>query len=322
MYLSFAATSLIVGLVHTPSCDVLIWESPPLVLGPTGFLLSRIKGARLVTNISDLWTASLVGLGLVSHGGVVRAMMAMERFLYRTSALVTGQTQYIIDDVRRHAAKTDAVLWRNGTDIGEASNDSIACTRAEWGIRPGQFVAGYAGVFGMSQGLEVICQAAALIDSPDVKIVMVGDGPAKSRIKSLTEEMGLTNILFLPRQPHESMPSIWGAFDCAIVCLKRRPVFEGAVPSKMFEAMYAKRPIVLGVEGEAAGILADANAGVVIEPENAEALASAIVELYQDPDRRKELGENGRRTVLRDYNRATLNDRVIDRLIDATNEKR
>lgn len=315
MYMSFALSALIAGLWNTTAFDILIWESPPLVLGPTAFLLSRAKRARLVTNISDLWTSSLLGLGLVSEGMLSRSMAAVERFLYRNSDLVTGQTQYIIDEIRRDTANTEVVLWRNGADRTQANEGSVAETRASWGLSPEHFVAGYAGVFGISQGLEVICRAAALVRLPQVRFVMVGDGAMRPQIEDLARSLKLSNLVFVPRQPHHAMPSVWGAFDSAIVSLKRSPVFEGAVPSKMFEAMYARRPVVLAVDGEAADILQAANAGITIEPENPQALAKAIEDLAADEGHRRVLGENGHRAVTTDFDRATLNDRIIDRLI-------
>ncbi len=315
-YGSFAISALLVGLLGTPRIDVLIWESPPLALGPTAFVLSRFKGARFVTNVSDLWPESLEALGILRREGIVyRFLESVEEFLYHHSAAVSGQTRHIIEAVRQRAREVPAILWRNGAGISPETSRSPALCREHWGIQSNRFVVGYAGLFGLPQGLEVLLQAAAITDPAQIVFVFVGDGPARPKLIQIAETRKLTNVVWVGTQPHEAMPAIWAAFDCAVICLRRLPLFRGAVPSKMYEAMAAGTPVILAVEGEAADILSECHAGIAVEPENPAQIAGAIATLQADQTLRRELGQNGKRAVEESFGRARLNDQYIDDLL-------
>lgn len=152
-YLSFSATSLITGIVQLPRVDYVFTESPPLFLGPTGFLLSRLKSGRWIFNVSDLWPQSAVDLGLVRRGMLLRAAEALEAFCYRNAWLVTGQSREILASIGSRFPKVETYHLSNGVDaeLFQPSND----TRNGSGCR---FV--YAGLHGVAQGLEHILDAA------------------------------------------------------------------------------------------------------------------------------------------------------------------
>ena len=102
------------------------------------------------------------------------------------------------------------------------------------------------------------------------------------------------------------MPDILSSFDVALIPLRRLDLFKGALPSKMFEAMAAGIPLILAVEGEARKLVDDAQCGICVEPENSEDIAAAVVALYKDPAGRRTLGNNGRRYVIRHYDRGQI----------------
>jgi len=316
-YSSFALSSLVTGWLHAPRTDLLIWETPPLVLGPTAYLLSRFKGARLVTNVSDLWPASLTALGVLREGFLLRILKNLEEFVYRKSAAISGQTEHIATDIRNRVPEVPVILWRNGVDARAFAHGDATTWRVRWHVPAGHFVVGYAGLFGISQGLEVICHAASQLCNIPVTFVMVGHGPSKQGLIDLASRLGLTNFLWIPSCPHEEMPGIWRAFDCAVVCLRNLPLFRGAVPSKMYEAMAAGVPIILGVKGEAAEVIRDSGAGITVEPENADQMANAIGTLHADPAGGRQMGENGRRAAHTLYDREAINGRYIDGLLRA-----
>ena len=107
------------------------------------------------------------------------------------------------------------------------------------------------------------------------------------------------------------MPLLLSASDACLVPLRRLPLFEGALPSKMYEIMACARPILLGADGEARRLVEkEAGAAHYFEPENADALVSAIIYLSAHPDYAEELGRRGRAFVEARFDRGLLTTRL------------
>jgi len=309
-YFSFVCTSFALGIWKVGRQDVVVVESPPLFLGISALLMSRLKRAKLVFNVSDLWPESAVAMGMLRNRMLIRLSTWLEEFLYRQSHLITGQTQGIIDSIRARMSDKKVFLMTNGVNV-EAFLRASATSRAgevrkEFGLE-GKFVIGYAGLHGLAQGLETIIQAASLLTQhQDLLFAFFGDGPEKEKLVRLGADSHLTNIRFYPTQPASRMSELISTFDVAIIPLKRLDLFKGALPSKLFEAMAGAAPIVASIDGEARALVEKARAGICIEPENPQAMADAIIQLYNDPPYRKILGENGREYVIEHYDRRRI----------------
>jgi colanic acid biosynthesis glycosyl transferase WcaI len=117
----------------------------------------------------------------------------------------------------------------------------------------------------------------------------------------LVREKQLSNIRLLEKQPRERIPAFLATSDASLIPLKNKSVFKTAIPSKLFEAMAAGKPAILGVEGEAKEILLNSGAGLAVTPEDPLAMASAILRLKEDPYLSRALGQNGRQAVLQKY---------------------
>jgi glycosyltransferase involved in cell wall biosynthesis len=309
-YFSFVISSIGLGLWQVGPQEVIIVESPPLFLGISGLVLSLFKHARLVMNISDLWPDSAIAMGILKNKYPIRVSRWLEEFLYRRSSLITGQTRGIVENIRSRLSDKKVGLITNGVDVdafvAASEIDQKVAIRKEFGLE-NKFVIGYAGLHGLAQGLETVVQAARLIaGSEDMVFVLFGDGPEKQPLMDLVQQLRLRNVQFFASQDTKRMPAIIGSFDVALVPLKRLDLFKGALPSKMFEAMAAAVPIIVAIDGEARELAEKANAGMVINPEDPEALANAVLQLRMDANRLKTLGLNGRRYVVEHYNRRKI----------------
>lgn len=317
-YLSFTFSSVFQGAKHIEKQDVIITESPPLFLGWSGYVLSKLKKAKFVFNVSDLWPESAVKLGVLNNKLFIKMSTWLEEFCYRKAAAVTGQTRGIVDNiVNRGFDKNKVHLITNGidTELFKRENRDIEF-RKELGIED-KFALSYAGIHGIAQGLEVIVEAADLVkDEEGIQFLFIGDGPEKQKLIDMVEEKKLRNVMFLPVQPKSNMPKIISSVDASIVPLKKLELFKGALPSKMFEALSAELPIILGVEGEAKALIDDAKAGITVEPENPRALADAILKLYNDKELRENLGRNGREYAIKNYSRVNI-ARKLEKILES-----
>lgn len=306
-HLSFMVTSFVLGLRPAGSADVVVVSSPTFFSVFSAWAMARCKGAALVVEVRDLWPAIFVELGVLSNRRVIRVLEALELAAYRAAAAVVVVTEGFRDDlVRRGVPASKVHVIPNGADLERfdaATGDVTA--RAELGAGPEDTLVLYIGAHGISHGLEAVADAAAKLDAEPIRFAFVGEGAAKDRLAARVNALGLANVTMLPGVPREDVPRLLAAADICLVPLRDVPLFSSFIPSKMFEYMAASKAVIGSVRGEPARILRAAGA-VVVEPEDAGALADAVRDLAADPQRRAEIGRRGRAYVAEHFDRSKL----------------
>jgi glycosyltransferase involved in cell wall biosynthesis len=325
-YFSFVFSALITGLFKLKRSDLLIVESPPLFLGITAMLLARAKGAELVFNVSDLWPESAVKLGLVTNPLLIGMSTKLELMCYRRAALVTGQTQGIVDDIRARVPGK-AVRWvPNGIDLDDVeralATSDRAAERTALNVGPEDLVLFYAGIIGHAQGLEVVLDAAHQVrDLPGLHILLIGAGPVRAELQQRARELDLPNLRFIEGMNRSDLLRAIVAMDAAVVPLRKSDLFKGAIPSKIFEALALGKPLLLGVEGEAHELFIDqAKAGIAFAPEDGAQLAQAIRQYHADRALMAAHGAAGARYVRERFDRAVIGAGLcaeLRRVVDA-----
>lgn len=312
-YFSFTFSSLIAGIFVLRRPDYVLTESPPVFLGLAGWLLSRIKGARWVFNVSDLWTETALRIGALKNDWKLRAAAALERFCYRKAWLVTGQSQEILAGVRREAPGAAVYHLSNGVNTSVFSPQRRSAAAQQMLKSSQRCVVLYSGLHGLAQGLMQVLDAAALLrQDPSIGFVFVGDGPDKRRLVERARLMGLDNVEFLDPVPSAHMPAIVSSAGIGVVPLKVE--LPGAVPSKLYEYMGSGLPVILVAAGEPARIVESTSCGVVVSPDSPQELADAIRRLARDPDLRAQMGAAGRRAAEQSYDRVSISQRFAAHL--------
>ncbi len=310
-YFSFVISSANVGKTKLDKhYDFLMCESPPLFLGYSAMRLARLKNAKLIFNVSDLWPESAEKLGVVTNKWMLKLAYNLEEKLYKRSVLVTGQTQGICKNIQQRFPQVKTYWLPNGVDLSYYNPDTIAPSgwRSKYNISEHDFVILYAGIIGIAQGLEVILHAADQLRSElNVKFVLLGSGPEKERLIALKNQMDLTNVLFVDGVSKNEMKFVLKEVNAAVIPLKKLELFLGAIPSKIFENLAMKLPVLLGVDGEAKELfVTQGKCALYVEPENAKELADKVKKLISDTNLQKQLGEAGRAYVMTEFNRETI----------------
>jgi len=317
-YFSFVFTSLFIGLFKINKQDIIFVESPPLFIGITGYLLSRAKRAKLVFNVSDLWPESAEKLGLVKNKTFLKLSTYLEEFCYKKSALITGQTQGICNNISKRFPEKDVYWLKNGVDINFFNSNKPDSNnwRQENGFNNNDFLFLYAGIHGYAQGLEVIIEAAKILtNKANIKFIFVGNGPEKEKLKKISTDNNLKNVYFFDIVPKQKMQNILLSINASIIPLRKLDLFKGAIPSKIFENLALEIPILLGVEGEAKELFIDnGKCGLFFEPENANSLVDKILYLIDNKAFAKELGENGLSYVSKEFNRDIIAENLWQKL--------
>jgi colanic acid biosynthesis glycosyl transferase WcaI len=301
-HVSFGLSALATSPASGPA-DAVIVETPPLLLAGSSIAYARAKRAALVVNVSDMWPDSAVALGTLRRPRLVSAARSLEHACYRSAAAIVCPTRGIesaLGELEEASGKVHRIPPSVDPELFPVSPPP----------RNGNFKVLYAGTVGMSQGLGTLMDAAELLgEDAEIEIVIAGDGAEGPELRRRLAEGGLPNVRMLGRIPHERIPELYAEADAAVVLLRDRPLFEGALPTKMFEAMSAARPLVLSAAGEAATLVEEASCGVVVPPERPRELATALSELARDRKRADRLGAAGRQAVLEAYSR----ERAVDR---------
>lgn len=318
-YFSFVFSSF-VRLLFQPRPSYLFCESPPLFLGITAILIAKIKHAKLLFNVSDLWPESAEKLGIVRNRLLLKLSYHLEHWIYRNAFIISGQTKGIVASISARFPSKKVIWMPNGADSELFDvNVTIYNWREKWNCTTETLVLLYGGIFGHAQGLHLILDVAARLVNYPIKIVLVGDGPERLHLETEVIKRKLVNVILHQPVERKTVLSMIAACDVYWVPLKKLDLFKGAIPSKIFEPMALGKPVLLGVEGEARELFIDTgNAGVAYEPENVDDLTEKIIWLSEHPQERMSMGNNGKRYVLEFFNRQVIHQRWLQEVSSFT----
>lgn len=316
-YVSFVLSAATLGCLFAPRPDYMFVQSPPLFLGPAGWWISRVKRARLVFNVSDLWPESGVQLGVMRAGSKIHRLSSwLEAFAYRKAWLITGQSNSILEDITSRFPGRPTFGLQNGVDAARFGPHlrTVEARKTLLSDAPETTkVVLYAGLHGVAQGLEQAVLAASLLrERSDIRWVFIGDGAEKAALIQKARELDLSNIAFLDPCTAAEIPALLASADILLVPLKSD--IPGAVPSKVYEAMASGRPVILAASGEAADIVNEHLAGCVVAPGDHHAIAAAATQLADNPDTAARYGSNGQKAVQTHFDRNAIVDAFLNHL--------
>jgi glycosyltransferase involved in cell wall biosynthesis len=303
-YLSFATSSAIAAPGQFRDVDLVWVHGTPMTASSAAIVTKRLLSKPYILHIQDLWPETVLASGMIRSGRATALERPINWFCnlaYDSAAAVPVISPGMKDALVKRGVPGDKIEllpnWCDESSFRPVSRDSELARR--FGIsRP--FTVMYAGSLGEVQGISVLVEAARLLrDRRDVGFAIVGDGITKEALRRRAQELELDNIAWVPSQPMQQMSQILALGDMQVISLIDHPLFRITLPSKVQATLAAGRPIICAAAGDAATVVRDAAAGLVVPPENATALASAIVQAHDaGVDQRKQWSEAGRRYYL------------------------
>jgi glycosyltransferase involved in cell wall biosynthesis len=294
-YLSYLALAVPRALALRP--DVILAMTDPPVAGIAGAFIARLANRPFVYNIRDLYPDMALGGDIVSPNKWVARWERLHRSALKQAARVIVLGDDMRDRILSKGINPEnVVVVRDGTAISNAEMPDVSDPVVQE-IRSGfPFVAVHAGNLGFYGAWDTVLAAAKILSNENTGIVFVGDGASKTTLENAAQ--GLPNVRFLPFRPVEQVPRVMMAGDVHIITLKRG--LEGVVvPSKLYSTLAAGRPVlvVAAPESDAARIVTNAGCGLTADPDDPAAVAAALRQLRQDPDRLAEMGRRARETA-------------------------
>lgn len=308
-YLLYNAVSLLLGLFALKRPDVILVVSPPLTAGPVGWLLAVLRRSRVVYNVQELYPDAFLHTGFREASFVIRVFRWIERFVYKRSHGLTPISQSFAETLMERGAKPERVhVIPNFVDIDEIQPGQKDNPLARDCGLVDKFVALYAGNIGMTQSFHTVLDAAEYLkDTPDIHFLLVGNGTLAAELAAQIQQRHLTNITMLPYQPRSRVPHIYATGDLGLIPLMAG-VAKTTLPSKLYTIMASGRPVLATVEADSdmGRLINGSESGVTVPPEDANALADAIRNAYNNRDNFRQYGANGREYVENHYARMII----------------
>ena len=318
-YGSFNLLSILLGIT-IPRHDVILVPSPPLSNGIIVDMLGRVSRAPYVYNVQDIWPDVAVRAGVLKIPKWIRRLERLGKCVYRRATRLAVISDGFCSNLLTEGVPEEKIFVISNfvdTDflIAQPRQNSF---RARHGL-DGRFAVFFAGNMGFSQGLAIVIDAAArLVDFPEIHFLMVGNGAGREPAERRLAKQGLGNVQFLPFQPHEGLPEMYGSADVCLVPFRRGFTME-SVPCKMFSIMAAGKPAISAVDrgSETWSVLERAECGLCVEREGAISMAHAMLHYDRDAQARGEAGRNARGYVEAEFDPSVVAEKYLDVLQSA-----
>mgnify|MGYP001050437240 CR=1 FL=1 len=314
-YLSFAFfASLLAPFFCRGKFDLIfIYEPSPITVCLPALLLKKLKSAPVMFWMQDLWPESLSATGAVRSKKILKIVDILVRFIYRGCDLILVQSRAFFEPIKRQGGDPDRVLYFPNSAEELYQPVILEEDAPERAVMPKGFCVTFAGNIGAAQDFETILNAAEILkDHTEINWVIIGDGRMFPWVQSQVIEQNLMQTVhLLGRYPVEAMPRFFALSDALLATLRKEPIFELTIPSKIQSYLACGKPIIAALDGEGARVIEEAGAGLTCPAENPEALAKTVLNLYNMPQLdRQGMGAHGRTYFNSHFEHKILLDRL------------
>ncbi|MGY6529076.1 MAG: glycosyltransferase family 4 protein [Cyanobacterium sp.] len=279
--------------------EIIISTIPGLPAIIPAYFLSKIYGSPLVVNLQDILPDAAVHVGLLTNEKLIKIFSILEKFAYQKADKISVIADGFTKNLAKKNVDVDKIIKiPNWVDVDfikpVAKKDSYFI---EENSLQGKFVVIYSGNIALTQPIEILMEAAQKLKHlDDLMVVIVGKEEALARLEKYRQELDCDNVLLRPFQPREKLPEMLGAVEIGMVTQKSN-VIDFNLPSKI-PVLLASGCVIIGSvpeSGTAAQAIKESGGGVVIPPEDAEALAKQIEEFYHNRELVAQMSRAGRK---------------------------
>ena len=309
--LSFTAFALL-NFLRAGRHERVVITAAPISLQLMSLVFMSLWRAPLVIHIQDLQSDAALSLGMVRLAFLGKLLTRVEAWIYQRASAVVTITPSMKENLKRKGVPEDKlVVYPNWIDLAEidrlVESREGGEFRAMHPVARDKFVVAYAGNIGVKQGLEVMVELARASRShTSIHYFVIGEGSRRVEIEALARRQGLTNITFVPFLAQDSYLQMLRDIDVSFIS-QRSGSGDVFFPGKLLGIMAMRKPVVVcaDLDSELAKVVSEAECGLVADPNDIGSLLQNVVRLYEEPERRKALGENGYAYV-RSYDRERI----------------
>lgn len=309
---SFGITSVFTAM-RAGEFDVVLTTSPPVFSSIPGWMIARMKHAKLIYDVRDIWPDVALEMGSFSDDSIYcKVFSFITRFMYRHADMISTVSprkveklrRYAIDSTKQSEAAQKVTFVGNGFDemmLDQQTDDSVV---RKYGLLD-RFTCVYIGNIGLAQGLGTLLDVASKTKHRGVQFLIFGKGAEEEMLKKRAEKEALPNVHFCGVLPHNEIASVLRNAKFSYISLKNANM-KDSIPTKLYEAIGLGCPVILVAEGDACDILQETGHGRSVSPGNPELISDvfdSMIENYEAYDSNR---EHAKRLVKQNYSRQAI----------------
>jgi len=313
IFLKFALKSILVAL--TLNYDVVFATTTPLTAGIPGIFAKWLRGKPFVFEVRDLWPELPKAMGVIKNPFVLYAMSLLELLSYRSANRCIGLAPGISDGISNRGVPKDRICSiPNGCDMTIFENYDTP-----WrpnGVSSSDFMAIFTGTHGVANGLDAAIDAALELKKRgrvDIKLVFVGQGKLKEKLKSRAVDLKLDNVIFHEPVDKIKLAGLMASADIGMQLLANIPAFYyGTSPNKFFDYISAGLPVLNNYPGWLADFIQNEGCGFSIEPNSPIAFADALETASANKEQLQLMGQKAKNLAINHFDREILANKWVD----------
>ena len=273
--------------------DLVFATSTPLTIALPALTFSYLKSKPFIFEVRDLWPEVPIAMGILKNRILIKSLRVFEKFIYQKAKVVIALSPDMKDGILKINPKTKVKVLPNmaSTDLFLNINKKIPSPMDKL---EGKKIVLYAGTFGLVNHLEYLVELAFIMQETDVVFVFIGDGSEKEKIYQVALNNGTynNNLFILDPVPKNKIPAY---FNCASVIISTTMPIEALwknSANKFFDAIAAKKPIVINHGGWLAKLIHDNDLGLVLPHDDIGSAAKALESFLKNETRIKEVSRN------------------------------
>ena len=305
--LSFAFTSVFTAL-KAGKADVVITTSPPPLVSISGWLIAKMKGAKLVYDVRDIWPDVALEMNSFSENSLFcKVFRWITNFMYRHSDLVTTVSPGKVEKIRGKLPETmreKVHLVGNGFDESILEQAVDLDVLSKYSLND-KFTCVYIGNVGLAQGLDVLLDVASQTKHHDVQFLIFGTGAERDILEQRVEKENIKNVKFCGVIPHEKVLTVLQAAQISFIPLKSSKM-KDSIPTKVYEALGIGCPVLLVADGDACDIVEECGLGCCVSPDTPHILTHVFDEMVDHYDSFVQKKESAIHLIKHKYSRQAI----------------
>ena len=314
-YVEYFLKSYFLGKKKVKDVDIIIATSPQILTGFLGALLKK-KNKTFILDVRDLWPDVMIDLGVTTRKSLLyKFLKHIELYMYKKATSIIVNSPAFIEHIHKYSNKRIDIIT-NGLD--DFIYQYFLEEKSQNPQKDKKIKIVYAGNLGIAQDVKILTEIQEDI-SENFEFYLIGNGSQKGEIEKAIKEKNIQNILVYSSKERKELLEFYRQADAFFVHLKDIPMFKKTIPSKVFEYVATKKPVIYGLNGVAKELMEELNAGYSFEAGNVNSLEATLIHLKKDLEEGKwEYKDN--KILKEKYLRSQLSKKFVDVIEEVFNE--